>query len=59
VLLWREGWMVNAKRICRLYREEGPQVRTTKRVKRASHSRVPLPQPVRANQRWSMDFVSD
>jgi putative transposase len=59
VLLRREGWMVNAKRVYRLYREEGLQVRTAKRAKRASHTRVPLPQPVRANQRWSMDFVSD
>ena len=59
VLLRREGWTVNAKRIYRLYREEGLQVRTKKRVKRAAHNRVPLPQPVRANQRWSMDFVSD
>jgi putative transposase len=50
---------VNAKRVYRLYREEGLQVRTAKRAKRASHGRVPLPEPVRANQRWSMDFVSD
>ena len=59
VLLRREGWAVNAKRVYRLYREEGLQVRTTKRAKRASYARVPLPQPNRANQRWSMDFVSD
>jgi putative transposase len=59
VLLRREGWAVNAKRVYRLYREEGLQVRTAKRGKRASHARVPLPEPVRANQRWSMDFVSD
>lgn len=59
VLLRREGWSVNAKRVYRLYREEGLQVRTAKRAKRASHTRVPLPQSVRANQRWSMDFVSD
>lgn len=59
VLLRREGWAVNAKRVYRLYREEGLQVRVAKRTKRASHNRVPLPAPVRANQRWSMDFVSD
>ena len=59
VLLRREGWTVNAKRVYRLYREEGLQVRASKRAKRAAHTRVPLPQPVRANQRWSMDFVSD
>jgi putative transposase len=59
VLLRREGWAVNAKRIYRLYAEEGLQVRTKKRAKRAAHARVPLPSPVRGNQRWSMDFVSD
>jgi putative transposase len=59
VLLCREGWAVNAKRIYRLYAEEGLQLRTKKRAKRAAHTRVPLPSPVRANQRWSMDFVSD
>jgi putative transposase len=59
VLLRREGWKVNAKRIYRLYCEEGLQVRMGKRVKRAAHVRVPLRGACRANQRWSMDFVSD
>jgi putative transposase len=59
VLLRREGWAVNAKRVYRLYREEGLQVRAVKRAKRVSHTRVPLPQPMWPNQRWSMDFVSD
>ena len=59
VLLCREGWSVNAKRVYRLYAEEGLQLRAKKRAKRAAHARVPLPSPVRANQRWSMDFVSD
>jgi putative transposase len=59
VLLRRQGWPVNAKRIYRLYREEGLQVRTKQRAKRASHARVPLPAAVRPNQRWGMDFVSD
>jgi putative transposase len=59
VLLRREGWVVNAKRVYRLYREEGLQVRTAKRAKRAAHTRIPLAAPLRANQRWSMDFVSD
>lgn len=58
VLLRRQGWAVNAKRVYRLYREEGLQVRT-KRTKRAARARVALPGAVRANQRWSMDFVSD
>ena len=59
VLLRREGWVVNTKRVYRLYREEGLQVRTKKRGKRAAHTRVPLPEAARPNQRWSMDFVSD
>src|ERR1041384_3800058 len=29
VLLRREGWLVNAKRVCRLYREMGLQLRTS------------------------------
>lgn len=59
VLLRREGRTVNAKRVYRLYREEGLQVRTKKRAKRAAHVRVPLATATRPNQRWSMDFVSD
>lgn len=59
VLLRREGWIVNTKRVYRLYREEGLQVRVKKRTKRAAHARVPLPEAARPNQRWSMDFVSD
>jgi putative transposase len=59
VLLRREGHKVNAKRVYRLYREEGLQVRTAKRAKRAAQVRVPLAGAARANQRWSMDFVSD
>jgi putative transposase len=59
VLLRREGWKVNAKRIYRLYRQEGLAVRARKRKKIASQARV-MSSPVdRPNQRWSMDFMSD
>jgi Integrase core domain/HTH-like domain len=58
VLLKREGWQVNAKRIYRLYLEEGLIVRTQKRKERAQRQRVPLGQAVRPNQKWSMDFVA-
>jgi putative transposase len=59
VLLVREGWPVNRKRVQRLYREEGLAVR-----RRRSKRRSQAPQPVRGpisgpNERWSMDFVSD
>jgi putative transposase len=59
VMLQREGWKVNSKRVYRIYREEQMGVRTTKRKKRSTHLRVPLPEPMGPNQRWSMDFVSD
>lgn len=58
VLLKREGWRVNAKRIYRLYDDEGLTVRTKPRKRLASRARVPLPAPTRPNERWSMDFVS-
>jgi putative transposase len=59
VMLRREGWKVNTKRVYRIYGEENLGVRTAKRKKRSTHQRVPLPEPTRPNQRWSMDFVSD
>jgi putative transposase len=59
ILLRREGWLVNKKRIYRLYGEEGLSVRTKYRRKRASHCRVTPDLPTAPNQRWSMDFVAD
>jgi putative transposase len=59
VLLRREGWHVNAKRIYRLYREEELIVRTKQRRKMARRRPVPSGVAVRPNQCWSMDFVSD
>ena len=41
-----------------LYREEGLQVRT-KRRKKITRPRVPMPVPTQANERWSADFMSD
>ena len=58
VLLKREGWQVNAKRIYRLYIEEGLIVRTQKRRERAQRQRLPQGTAVRPNQKWSMDFVA-
>jgi putative transposase len=58
VLLKREGWTVNAKRVYRLYDLEGLTVRTTPRKKLASRARVPAVAPTRPNERWTMDFVS-
>ena len=59
VLLRREGWQVNVKRVHRLYRLEGLSVRQKRRKKFAARLRaVPSP-PLRPNERWSMDFVTD
>ena len=57
-LLKAEGLVVNKKRTYRLYTEEGLQVRTKKR-KKLQRPRLPMEVPTQANQRWSMDFVSD
>lgn len=59
VLLRREGWRVNHKRVYRIYREEGLAVRRRKRKSRAGLVRQPLVAPQRANQGWSMDFLHD
>jgi putative transposase len=59
VLLRREGWRVNHKRIYRLYREEGLGIRVKRRKKLASAPRVVLPPPTRPLERWSLDFLSD
>ncbi len=60
ILLRREGWRVNHKRVHRLYRDEGLSLRL-KRPRRhvsAAH-RERQPAALRPNERWSMDFVSD
>ncbi len=59
VLLRREGWRVNAKRVYRLYTEEGLQVRTKQRKRIARRQRIPAPLAARPDQCWAMDFVSD
>jgi putative transposase len=59
ILLRREGWAVNSKRVYRLYLQANLGVRTKHRRKRAAQVRVPLEAPVRVNERWSMDFMTD
>ena len=60
VMLRREGWMVNMKRVRRLYRLEGLQLRhKLRRRKHASQHRGISPAASRAHERWSMDFVHD
>lgn len=58
-MLRAEGLVVNEKKTYRIYREEKLQVRTKRRKRLARGPRVEIPVPAAANQRWSMDFVSD
>ncbi len=60
ILLQREGWMINQKRVYRLYSEEGL---TLKRRKPKRHKSL-VPRNVRIdpkgkNDVWTMDFMSD
>lgn len=59
VLLRREGYVVNHKRLFRLYREEKLTVRRRGGRKRALGTRAPMLVPSLPNERWSLDFVSD
>jgi putative transposase len=59
ILLRREGIMLNRKKLYRLYREERLTVRKRGGRKRALGTRAPMAIPQGANQRWSLDFVSD
>jgi len=59
-VLRREGWLVNHKRVRRIYRELGFNLRNKRprRSKSAMH-RLDRPQLNHPNQCWSMDFVHD
>ena len=59
VLLRREGWQVNRKKLYRIYKEEGLTVRKRGGRKRALGTRASMAIPQGPNQRWSLDFVSD
>jgi len=59
VVLRREGWRINHKRVYRLYKQAGLSLfeRRPRRHRTASHR--PQPATTRINESWSMDFVSD
>ncbi len=61
VLLGREGFAFNHKRIHRMYCEEKLQIRRRQRRRKGAGSapREALPIPSKPHVRWSMDFVSD
>lgn len=58
-LLRREGQRVNHKKVERLYRQQGLAVRRRKRKRLVQGARATAPALERANQQWSLDFVSD
>jgi putative transposase len=58
VLLERRGYVVNVKRVYRLYLEERLSVRRRKR-KRLVRDRALEPRLIRSNQEWAMDFIVD
>lgn len=55
----RRDQVVNHKRVHRLYKLEGLQVRRRRRKRVQAGRRAPIPAAERANQRWSMDFMRD
>ncbi|MCE3239129.1 MAG: family transposase [Gammaproteobacteria bacterium] len=59
ILLRREGWQVNHKRIHRLYKLEGLNLRRKMRRHKSSTARAFRDLPTQINQVWSMDFVYD
>ncbi len=60
ILLRREGWKVNHKRVYRLYREDGLSLRLKRPRRHVSAARRERqPAATAANQLWAMDFVSD
>lgn len=60
VLLKREGWSLGREQAYRLYREESLQLRSKRpRRRKMAVERWERYLPKRANQAWSMDFVTD
>ena len=59
VLLVREGWWINHKRVYRVYRALGLAVRRKKRKQVAQANRLPRVVPIAENLQWSLDFMRD
>ena len=60
ILLRREGWKINHKRVHRLYVLAGLNLRSKRpRRRKAAADRLERPELTAPNQSWSMDFVSD
>ena len=60
VLLKREGWQVNHKRVYRLYCLEGLHMRPNRPRRHASSQRSEIrPLASKPDERWAMDFMSE
>ena len=60
VLLRREGWCINHKRVYRLYRLEGLMMRPKKHRRHVTaHRRMERVEAMGPNEGWSMDFMVD
>lgn len=54
-----EGYLVNRKKVQRIWREEGLQVKVRKRRKRVGTTTTPISKAVDINQVWAVDFQFD
>lgn len=59
IILKREGFNINHKRVERIYRMESLSLRIRRRKKLKAVTRAELPQATKANERWAMDFIHD
>jgi putative transposase len=59
VLLRRDRWRMNAKRIYRLHTEEWLMMRTKHPTRAAGRARVSQTVSAALNPRWSMDFIRE
>jgi len=59
ILLRHEGFVVNRKRVYRIYRHAGLTLRAKRRRRGAARERRPMTPAVGANESWSLDFVAD
>ncbi|MFN3453941.1 MAG: IS3 family transposase [Pseudobdellovibrio sp.] len=58
-MLKREGTFMNEKKFKQIYKEQNLSLKVRKGRKIKTMPRAPMALPQKANERWSMDFVSD
>ena len=59
ILLRKEGYKVNHKKVERIYRTMCLQLKKKRRVKKQTRGKVSLPHVTRPNQVWVTDFIFD